>query len=118
MVRLNADGLRPTEADIAELEQDGLIALPPDYRSFLIETNGGRVDGNWYFKISDAEGETALSHFYRIVDSKKRSAWTLRYTRSPCSPRMPENLMPIGSDAFGGKICIQVSGSDRGKIYY
>jgi len=34
------------------------------------------------------------------------------------SGRMPDNILPIGSDDFGNVVCLSVMGEDIGKVYF
>ncbi|MBZ0284878.1 MAG: SMI1/KNR4 family protein [Anaerolineae bacterium] len=85
----------PSEATVAAFETQLNIQLPPDYRLFLLEHNGGKPKSQTFF-ISAEQGEDILRYFLGI----------------------PQNFLPIGVDTFGNLICLSIAGDDYDKVYF
>lgn len=106
-----------SESDIAAFEARHRIRLPADYRDFLLQSNGGYLDGTYNVDISPQAGSTTLQQFYRMRDGP-RSTQTLEYMRSLLGSRLPPTLLSIGSDLGGAKICLGIDGSEYGKVFF
>jgi hypothetical protein len=117
-----------TEADLSAFEQENKVLLPSDYRAFLLKHNGGEPqpadfdysDGTElmsggvqeFFAIYiKPETETGLSPNLNLASQ-------FRIYKRMGIPRMPDELMPIGDNGGGNKICLCVSGEHTGCIYY
>lgn len=116
-MNLKRPPIAATESDVVAFEVRHRIRLPADYREFLLESNGGYVDGTYTFEISTQEGRTTLQQFYRLRD-KPRSTQTIEYMRSLTGTRLPSALLSIGSDLGGGKLCLGVDGPEYGKVFF
>ena len=117
-----------TEADIAAIEQENKVLLPADYRAFMLKHNGGKPSPRW-FDYSDGTELTgsAVQEFFAIYTKPEKEtglsvnlnlARQFRTYKRMETPRMPEELIPIGDDGGGNKICLCVSGEHTGCIYY
>jgi hypothetical protein len=108
-----------TDSDVAAFEEKRGIRLPADYRDFLLESNGGSVDGEdlLCFVVSPEQGEASMAFFYSLKDAP-RSTWTLDYANNLCTPRLPATLLVVGAEGTGGKICIGIAGPESGKVYF
>ena len=117
-----------TEADIAAFEQENKVLLPADYRAFMLRHNGGKPQPA-DFDYSDGTELTgsAVQEFYAIYTKPETEtglspnlnlARSLRLLKRMGTPRMPEELIPIGDDGGGNQICLCVSGEHTGCIYY
>lgn len=58
-----------------------------------------------------------MQQFYRLNDNP-RSTSTLDYIARLYAQRLPNEIIPIGGDVAGGKICLGVSGASLGRVYY
>jgi hypothetical protein len=116
-MKLKKPPMAASESEIAAFEWRHRIQLPADYREFLLESNGGYLEGECSFEISPQAGCTILQQFYRLRDSS-RSTQTLEYIRSILGARLPPTLLAIGSDLGGAKICLGVSGREYGRVFF
>jgi hypothetical protein len=117
-----------TEADIAAFEHENKVLLPADYRAFMLKHNGGEPSPEW-FDYSDGTEvlHTGVQEFFAIYtkpEAETGLSANLNLARQ-CgtykrmeTPRMPEELIPIGDDGGSNKICLCVSGEHTGCIYY
>lgn len=88
--------------------------LPEDYRGFLMEHNGGKpVPSD--FSIS-TEQWTSLHHVLGLHDG--HSYLSLEGDYEDYLSRMPASIIPIADDSFGNAICIGISGTEAGKVYF
>lgn len=102
------------EEDIRQTERDLGTALPPEYRHFLLQHNGGRPERN-YFQIEDGNGDSLIDWFLCI---RPGDANDLASVVRMFQNRVPRTLLPIARDPFGNLICIAVSGENVGKVYF
>ena len=104
------------EVDIVGVERRLGIHLPSDYRSFLLTHNGGYPEPSVFTISRGVSGELGVvNRFYGIWKEKE---YDLLSEVETFQGRMPANLLPIACDPGGNQICLSVSGSDRGKVYF
>jgi hypothetical protein len=117
VIKLSAGRFPANETAIGQFEFRHSLKLPAGYRRFLLETNGGGVEGEYSFEISEKEGATTLGRFFRIVDSTRSTA-SLEYYHSLYASRLPKNLIAIAGDLGSGKVCLGVRGQETHKVYF
>ena len=89
------------------------FGLPKDYRSFLLEFNGGEpLEKVFYFKGTKEEG--AIVHFFGFV---RNYSDNLLINATYTGDRVPENMLSIAEAAGGDLILLTVKGKDRNKVY-
>lgn len=107
-------GTNPTsEQAIERLEHDLGVALPADYRAFLLRTNGGvpyPEDAYRHERYS-----SILSKFYSV--EHERVSFTIAQKRLQLEDRMPTDLLAIANDLGGSQICLGIGDDNRGKVY-
>ena len=105
-----------TKEDIAAFERANGIKLPASYASFLMRSNGGRPEPN---HVMDVPGwkfnDTVVSFFFGLNTG---DTYDLQKNVKRYKYRMPTDLMPIGDDAGGSILAVQMAGPDAGKIFY
>lgn len=106
---------RLEEKKLIKFEKNIGGILPDDFRSFILEHNGGKPIPS-SFKISEKQGDDHIHHmlglhngpsYYRIDDK-----WKVYKNR------MPATLIPFADDPFGNAICVGISGKDKGKVFF
>jgi SMI1 / KNR4 family (SUKH-1)/Ankyrin repeats (3 copies) len=94
-------------ADLESFEQSLGTRLPEPYRLYLLEHNGGHVDG---------APQIAEGGFYGIHGGPEWSRFPdLSQIRSG---GFPEHLLPIADDPCGNYTCIVLSGPNRGAVCF
>lgn len=93
-------------------------ALPSDYRSFLVECNGGHVGGALWFLGPTPAGAQADAGVNHIGGFRHESYFSLEEARCTYRGRIPQSLIWIMDDPFGNAICLGISGNERGKVYF
>jgi hypothetical protein len=107
----------PTSRDgIAQFEAHRGVLLPREYKKFLLNSNGGMPTSH-IFAVPGFHGQgSSLNSFYGIHNGPKHHQ--LDWACEVHKERIPDDLIPIASDAFGNEICIGWKGKRRGKIYF
>lgn len=117
-----------TESEIQNLEKTIGERLTEPYRSLLAKY------GNWSFsefvsypcsnltmmeiirgKPINLSENNWLSYMYGGAED---DTYSLQRAIKTYKERMPETLIPIGDDGGGNKICLGVSGEEKGKVFY
>jgi len=88
--------------------------LPDDYRSFLLEYNGGKPEEN-IFAIPKTKKQCGVTCFFGIYNSKK--ATDLVTERARFSDRLPAHILPIASAKDGNLVCLSLASPDFGSLY-
>lgn len=115
MLKLNTWG-QNDEAVVSNFEQQIGFSLPSDYRNFLVQNNGGRVDSQSFF-VKDLDQEILLDALFGITNSKARSL-TLGYWLAEYGDELQEKTLIIGRDP-GGRFLIYITeGEDKGVYYW
>ena len=105
------------EARLRQWEASEGISLPDDYRTFLLETNGGRPKQRC-FDYADESGpytDGAIQAFHGIHGETYNRLDKIAETSKAV---VPGSFLPIASDSFGNSICLGISGPERGKVYF
>jgi cell wall assembly regulator SMI1 len=113
--RVNPYGATSPEA-IAQFEARRGVLLPPEYKAFLLESNGGSPIPD-VFEVPGWHGRSnALNFFYGTHEAEKVDR--LDWACDVYDERIPADLIPIAYDANGNNICIGWKGKRKGKIYF
>lgn len=105
-----------TSEELVRVERQLGIDLPDDYRSFLLEHNGGRPKPNT-FPIHNfpSSSRGILEEFIGI----KKGAYTdIRKQLNVFRDRIPPDCLPIARDPGGNLLCLVFRGPGRGTIYF
>ena len=109
------------EEDVARAEAELGVALPPAYRRFLLEHNGGRPSPA-DFKItwrgqpfSPGWRVSTVGDFHAIYDGK---AVNLLVDAREYKDRLPAGVLPVAEDPGGNLIVIGTTGDALGKIFF
>lgn len=96
------------------IEEYWRFGLPKDYRSFLLEFNGGEpVEKYFYFKDTEEDG-SCIDEFFGF---KRDGIDNLLVKADYTGDRIPENMLAIARAAFGDLILLTVKGKDRNRVY-
>lgn len=108
---------RPSDQDIATLENWIHGKLPDDYKIFLKLENGGRPKPNKFgFMAEDGKTEeSTVQYFFAIYD---RRMGNLKMNFDRYRKRIPPAYLPIGVDPFGNVIALGTANQNMGKIYF
>ena len=98
-----------------EFEKQAHITLPKDFRNFLLQYNGGQPIPS-FFWIKPQEDGSSVHQFYGLHGgpaylSLETFAGKERYG-------IPESMLPIGDDRTGNYICIGISSTNFGKVFF
>ena len=110
------DSYDPISKSELEAFEDKLgIKLPNDYRSFLLEHNGG----DYPFEVSTSFGPsdpryTIVKSFYPLFTDEDSLLAVSRRVNS----QLPQGFLPIGTDGMGNHICLVFSEQDKGSIWF
>lgn len=100
-------------AAIAKAEAKTDLSLPPTYREFLLDRNGG-LSEECLFEIP-GRGQSSL--VFLGIDTGHE------YTDAVATffayiERLPDSVFPIGVDPGGNLICIVCKGPETGAVYF
>ena len=102
-----------TEEDVAAFERRLGHRLPEDYRRFLLEVNGGRLDTHTAFD----DGIVNLLFSLNEPDERHDLLTQTLFERS--TSRLPSpDLISVGYDDGSGGILLAVAGEHRGEVWF
>jgi cell wall assembly regulator SMI1 len=104
------------EVELATTERDLDIKFPPEYRHFLAVWNGGRPQQDLFVYEGHGYKESNIIDWFLGIHNGENN--NLRSYARVYKERIPRNLLPIAHDPGGNLICIAVSGSDLGAVYF
>jgi hypothetical protein len=102
-----------TEDDVATFEQRIGHRLPEDYRRFLLEVNGGRLDTHTVF----VDGIVNMLYSLNDPDEDHNLLEQAVFDRSR-SLRPSPDLLSIGYDDGAAPIMIGLAGEHRGEVWF
>lgn len=103
-----------SEEDIVKLEKKLKFYFPKDYRSFLLEYNGGYPEPD-SFNFFDGREGADIQSFFGI---SKDVDYDILKVYKNFKKRIPNILFPIACDSGGNLICIGIKDEFEGKIYF
>lgn len=114
----------PASADqVADAEAQLKILLPPDYRAFLMKTNGGYPEPDgfaivWQEAQPPADGwkTSSLSRFYAITE--ERTSNLVRSNKVTFAGRLPAQTIAFAADAGGNQLLLALGGPMAGKVLF
>ena len=105
-------GPEVTESDVDGFEQHFGLALPRDYRAFLLEVNGGgTTKTHCEFDRGTLNGLFSLN---APRGSRDLAAWNERVRKDLQTP----DLIIVGVDDGGGRVLLAVSGDHAGEVWF
>lgn len=110
-------------AQVADAEAQLKVALPADYRAFLMKTNGGYPEPDG-FAITWQPGQppaddwktSTLSRFYAITE--ERTSNLVRSNKVTFAGRLPAHTLAVASDAGGNQLLLALGGPFAGKVLF
>ena len=103
------------EKSISEVESKLDISLPNDYKEFLHQNNGAKVDDGYFF-VKDLNEYIMMDTFFGISISKK--ALDIIEVNNEFDGEIPSKSILIGDEPGGGLILLVNDGEDNGIYYY
>jgi len=112
-------GSQVTHAAIHRFEQQIGATLPNDYRTFLLEVNGGRTASSHCVFSLRKKNSTILNSLHSLDDTDDRHDLATRqlYPKYPDND-LPPNALQIGFDDGGSSIVLMLSGPHHGEVWY
>jgi hypothetical protein len=96
-------------ADLVEFEEANEVSLPDDYKSFLLEYNGGRPEPNELLEPS-----TDVQWLFGMVEEP---AWaSLFHALDTYEGRIPAWYIPIGTDSGGNIFIMSLFEENKGVV--
>jgi cell wall assembly regulator SMI1 len=89
-----------------DLEEEVGQRLPDEYREYLLDQDGGRLENN----------SQALTSFFGLGDVPEYRS--MRAKLETYRDRLPPWLLPIANDAFGNLFAISLRATDLGSIWF
>jgi hypothetical protein len=96
--------------DVLEVNQ-----LPKCYSDFLMAFNGGYPEECLLFTFGSSSQESDLNILFPLVGHEYGER--LLNIIMTYKGRIPNELLPIGSDSGGNIICLTITGENREKVY-
>ncbi len=117
-IPLTETGPRVTDEDVRHFERTIDHELPPDYRAFLLEVNGGYAPSSrCVFRLR--KDTTVLNSFYSLntPDDPGDLASAQLYPPYPLND-LPKDGIAIGYDGTGSRIVLILAGPHRGEVWF
>ena len=103
-----------TSEEISDFEKEIKSGLPSDYKSFLMEYNGGQPQPDSFKFFSDRDDASSVDRFLSL--GKEKNSNLLKYYNNYRN-RIPSGFIPIAHDAGGNLIIMELKVNDNG-IYF
>jgi hypothetical protein len=115
-----------SETRLAAFEAELGIALPEEYRAFLLQHNGG-VPSRVTFDVPGEDGGERPFHcFFAVHDGPWDDSTPEGSQGFPLQAALADfrdetgrdDVLPVGKDWSGSYVCIGLAGDDRGRVLY
>jgi hypothetical protein len=109
--------------DLSNVECALGVGLPKDYKSFLLNHNGGATQPDgfavvWQKGQKGAEDwkSSTLSRLYYVWDERQSNL--VRANTVTFKDRIPRDTITVGTDAGGNQILLATGGPHKGKVLF
>ena len=106
-------GHQVTEAQISAFEQSYGHPLPDDYRQFLLDVNGGRLD-----RANREFDQGVVNRLFSLDDTSEESRDLATRANRERASLPSSDLLFIGHDDFSNSILLALAGEHRGEVWY
>ena len=117
MIRTTEGAPPITKHEIDEFEQSQGLTLPGGYREFLLVANGGRPERDLVKVPGSKHSPVARIHFFFGIGDPEESC-DIAWNREVFSDRIPPNLLAIATTEGADKLCLAISGDERGQVFF
>jgi hypothetical protein len=93
------------------------IPLPASYTEFLLATNGGRPERDLFAVPGLETNPLGRIHLFLGLNDPVTSC-NLDWNLEAFGDRIPRHLLPIATTEGADKICLAISGAQRGAVFY
>lgn len=108
----------PSTSDLDALELRLQIKLPPEYRAWLLQYNGGQPwPGNFRLRGKTRATEN-VSRFLAVHKDPECNFENEYVFWKLTTGRLPGELVPIAEDGCGNLVCLAFGGRDAGKVFF
>lgn len=114
MVSFSNPGEKLTIADVSNFESELGFALPKDFKSFYLRTNGGSPDLDCWPIQDDYEPIMIFSFLSMKYDRGDKGTLEGTYFKGVRKGYLPQNLVPFATDCGNNYICVD----SEGKVYF
>ena len=118
MLELINSGQKLTEGELAEVERTLGIDLPPDYRAFLLNQNGGEPVPPLAFPFRYRDGEKGQATVTRFVPVGDMDRSLAAYLGNLRRAGLSDRLVMVAEVDHDDILFLYVAGEDRGKVCY
>ncbi len=108
-------GSAVTEDEVRAFEAKLGATLPDDYRTFLLEVNGGRTAKS--HRTFPVDGDASILNSLVSLNDPD-DARDLAERNKLIRDDLPPDLLLVGSDDGGARICLCIRGPHRGEVWY
>jgi hypothetical protein len=105
-----------SDADVAGLERFLGSRLPPEYRTFLLQYNGGRPKRTAFPVPTHPEGSIDLELFFGLTRDEATSNLEWNYKKH--RPALGKHLLPIARTPANDLVALGLSGDKRHAIVF
>lgn len=106
------------ETDLADFEKKIGYNLPPDYRQFLLQYNGGKPVPD-FFQVPEWQyKESFVNQLKGLIKEKDEKKVDLARLNDLLDGRLPKGFVAIGSDPGGNHILLSLTNETKGNVYF
>ena len=107
--------LTDIEQHINEYELKNAVTFPAQYKEFLLKFNGGNTPKT-KFKINRVSSN--LKGFYGLGNAGEFLNYRLFDRMGKIEEFLEDEMLPVGSNAFGDYLTIGIGTDNNGKVYF
>lgn len=104
-----------TDRLVEELESKTGIELPPIYRAFLRNANGGQAVKPVSFIIPELDEKVMLGALYGLGGGEQLDVAALYFDYSD---EIPSGFIPVGEDPGGNLLLVETSCQGRDQVFF
>lgn len=115
-VTITGSGPMLSSEKLKALEERLDIALPEQYRDFLLQHNGGTPD---LALFECAGGGGSFVRSFLGAHEGPHSNFEVKFLALKVTRKaLPDNIVAVAEDGFGNLVCLSLAGADVGSVYF
>ena len=100
---------------VRDYEENNMFTFPDQYKEFLMKYNGGYTPVT-EFRIAKISSD--LEGFFGVGNADEILNYSLFDSMNRINDFLENNMLPIGTNAFGDYVTIGVGTENTGKVYF
>ena len=118
MIPFTQSYFQTTPEALEEFEKKWNILFPEDYKTFLLQQNGGKPEVTIFPITNNPSGNKGIITDFFGINTYDSNDLNSVFETYKSTHRLPQSYFPIAQDPGGNLICLSYGGENVGKVFF